>query len=524
MPRSVSAATRVSGALLLAALAVSALLGTQTGMRIATRADLAALRAFERIRWEPLTTIAEVIVDVGSSTAFRVLAWIVLLVLLAVRRFQHLLTTLLVLLAVPLLAAVIREVVGRMRPAEVEILASWDGYAHPSRPVGQIALVLTIAALVLAPRGAWRARAVVGTAIVLAVLGLARLYTAVDHPSDVAVSVALGVAAPVLAVHLLTPEEAFPVTYRRGVRAHLDVDGRRGEAIRRAFASQLDVDVVAVEPFGLRGSAGSTPLRITTAGDVLFAKLYASVHLRSDRWYKLGRTVRYGRLEDERPFNSVRRLVQYEDHMLRLLRDAGVPTAAPHGILEITPEREYVLVTELIPAARHLTDGEITVEVVDEALAIVRTLWDAGLAHRDIKPSNLLLAHGHVWLIDVAFAEVRPSPWRQAVDLANMMLTLALRVPPEQVYERATLLFTPDEIAEAFAASRAVTVPAQLRTLIRERDDDLASRFRALAPPRPPVAIQRWTLRRAGLTLTVLVGGLVVFGLVVANLGLAGLL
>ena len=42
-----------------------------------------------------------------------------------------------------------------------------------------------------------------------------------------------------------------------------------------------------------------------------------------------------GRLEDERPFNSVRRLVQYEDHMLRLLRDAGVPTAAPLGIVEI---------------------------------------------------------------------------------------------------------------------------------------------------------------------------------------------
>ena len=49
----------------------------------------------------------------------------------------------------------------------------------------------------------------------------------------------------------------------------------------------------------------------------LFGKLYARTHLRSDRWYKLGRELLYGRLEDEKPFNTVRRLVQQEDYALR---------------------------------------------------------------------------------------------------------------------------------------------------------------------------------------------------------------
>ena len=60
----------------------------------------------------------------------------------------------------------------------------------------------------------------------------------------------------------------------------------------------------------------------------LFAKLYSRQHVRADRWYKLGRALLYGRLEDERPFRTVRRMVQNEDYLLRVLRDAGLPVVA----------------------------------------------------------------------------------------------------------------------------------------------------------------------------------------------------
>jgi tRNA A-37 threonylcarbamoyl transferase component Bud32 len=390
--------------------------------------------------------------------------------------------------------------------------------------VGQIALVLTLAVALLIPTGPWRRGATVAAAAVLALVAAAHLYLAVDHPSDVAAGLALGGAVPLVAIRLLAPEDAFPVTYRRGVRAHLDVGGRRGEAIRTALRRQLGVEVIDAVPFALSGSAGSTPLLVRTPDGPLFAKLYAANHMRSDRWYKLARTIRYGRLEDERPFNSVRRLVEYEDHMLRVLRDAGVPTARPEGIVEITPEREYLLVTELIPDAVHIDQAAVDDDVVDQGLTIVRTMWNAGLAHRDIKPANLLVAAGRVRLIDASFAEVRPSPWREAVDLANMLLTLSLCLPATRVYDRARAVFSDEEIAEAFAATRAVTVPSQLRTLLHEQGGDRIAEFRALAPERRPVAIQRWSLRRVGLTLAVVIGALVGLALVVANFRLAGLL
>ena len=74
-----------------------------------------------------------------------------------------------------------------------------------------------------------------------------------------------------------------------------------------------------------------------------------------------------------------------------------------------------------------------------------------------------------VLLIDVSFAEARPTPWRQAVDLANMMLCLALRSEPRKVYERALQQFTVEEISEAFAATRGLAMPSQLRHMLRER-------------------------------------------------------
>jgi hypothetical protein len=210
----------------------------------------------------------------------------------------------------------------------------------------------------------------------------------------------------------------------------------------------------------------------------------------------LWRTVLYGTLEDEHPFHSVKQLVQYEDYALRLLRDSGVRTAALYGIVEITPEREYLLVTEFFTGAVEIGDADIDDALVDQGLLLIRKLWDAGLAHRDIKPGNLMVRDGQLLLIDVFFVQVRPSPWRQAVDLGNMVLVLAVRTDPERVYRRALAYFTPDELAEAFAATRGVASPTQLRAFLKRDPRDLLGQFRALAPPRQPVALQRWGARR----------------------------
>src|SRR5207249_11509204 len=103
--------------------------------------------------------------------------------------------------------------------------------------------------------------------------------------------------------------------------------------------------------------------------------------------------------------------------------------------VEITPEREYLIAMEFFDGGEEIGDVEIDDRVIDEGLSMVRRMWDMGLAHRDIKPANLMVQDGHLRLIDVVFVQVRPSPWRQAVDLGNMMLVLALRSDAQTVYE-----------------------------------------------------------------------------------------
>jgi tRNA A-37 threonylcarbamoyl transferase component Bud32 len=487
------------------------------------RFDTARLRWFATIRTDWLTDIAEWLNVLGSRWTIRVLRWVTIIALVWFKRWRHLFVFLGSVLVVELVIYEIETLLARPRPLGIEILGDWEGFAMPSGPVAALAgtLVGMIYSLVVPGRPRDRSKWVVGGLI--AALVLSRTYLAVDRPTDAVFAAILGVAVALCAFRWFTPNEIFPVTYRRGKAAHLDVGGRRGEAIVKAVGDQLGLTVLDAKPVGLEGSGGSTPLRLRVAATeteperYLFAKLYAKNHVRADRWYKLGRTILYGALEDETPFQSVRRFVEYEDYTLRLLHDAGIATAKPYGIVEITPEREYMIVTEFFKGSVEISEAEVDDRVIDGGLRLIRELWDAGLAHRDIKPANLMVRDGEVLLIDVFFVQVRPSPWRQAVDLANIMLVLALKSDAKRVYEAALKYFTADEIAEAFAATRGVASPTQLRNEMKKDGRDLVTEFQALAPQREPIKIQRWSVRRVALTAWVLLLSLFTLLLIVSN-------
>jgi hypothetical protein len=155
---------------------------------------------------------------------------------------------------------------------------------------------------VLAPTGRPRRLARAGAFALTGLVVLARLLLATDYPIDAVYSLLLGWITVGFAFAFLVPEDVFPVSYARGGKAaHLDLGGSRGDAIVAAVRDQLGFTVTEIEPFGLAGSGGSSPLRMRVAeiDGYLFGKIYSTSHLRADRWYKVGRSILYGRLEDE---------------------------------------------------------------------------------------------------------------------------------------------------------------------------------------------------------------------------------
>jgi membrane-associated phospholipid phosphatase/tRNA A-37 threonylcarbamoyl transferase component Bud32 len=476
--------------------------------------DAPIIRFVTSARTPWLNSLTNTLNSVGSKWGLAILGLLAVALTVAFRRWRHLVVFLVSLAVLEIVLPALYITAARPRPYSVTAIGQWEGFSSPSQPVAALAAVLMgfIYMLVVPGRSRWYAKLAI--VAFLAGVSLDRIYLGINHPTDLVFAVILGVAIPVTLFRAFTPTDIFPVAYgHRGKSAHLDVSGRRGEAIKQAMQEQLGFAILEMKLVGLEGSGGSTPLTLRVSDEhgverSVFAKLYAKNHVRADRWYKFGRVMLYGRLEDETPFKTVRRFVEYEDYTLRLLGEYGFPTPSPLGIVEITPESEYLIAMEFFDRAEEIGDADIDEQVIDEGLAMIRRMWDVGLAHRDIKPANLMVQDGHLRLIDVFFVQVRPSPWRQAVDLGNMMLVLALRSDAQTVYEKALAYFTPEELSEAFAATRGVASPTQLRNFMKRDGRDLLEQFRSLVPERRPVTIQRWSFRRIGLILLTL---LVVF-------------
>jgi tRNA A-37 threonylcarbamoyl transferase component Bud32 len=496
------------------------------------RADTAAVEWIARNRTADLTDLAVRLDVLASDWLWRIVRWTTIIALLSARRVRHLVVYAALLLTVTAATNVIIDVAERHPPAVVTSAIDPEPYTHPSRPVVELGLSCVGAMYTLLPRGRQRNRAKVVVGGAMATLLVSRAYLTVDYPTDLAVALLIGMAVPVVLFRFLTPHEAFPVRAVRR-RGQPTLHPTRRTAIQRALDSQLGFEVLDVQLLRPPGSAGSTPmrLRLQRAGGApsgarlsVFGKLYSLDNLRADRWYKLGRAIRYGRLEDEAPFADIRHLVEHEDYLLRVAAHAGLPVPASHGVLELTPGREYLLVTELLPDARQLNARNTSAQVLEDGFAIVATLWSSGLAHRDIKPANLVVSNGRLHLVDLSFAELRATPWRQAVDLGTMLLCLALYAGPERALQAAERSFTADEIAEALAATRSVTIPAQLRSLLRRDAPDLAEQLRSMVPDHPPIAIQRWSAARVALTGVTAAACVAAVLLLAYNLDTAGLL
>jgi membrane-associated phospholipid phosphatase len=199
-----------------------------------TVADDAVTRWLGKVHPPGLLAVERGLAAISSWWVLNGLAVGVLLALLALRRFRQLVVLVVLGNLVTFVAdAVLGAIAQRPRPFGVAIRASWGGWALPPLQVTVLAFALVAVLYALVPEGRWRNRGKWVAAGLVALAALSRMALGAEAPTDVLVGVAIGVTIPLMVFRLFLPNEVFPVTYRRGRAAHLDVGGERGVAIRR---------------------------------------------------------------------------------------------------------------------------------------------------------------------------------------------------------------------------------------------------------------------------------------------------
>ena len=223
-----------------------------------------------------------------------------------------------------------RRVLAGRGPYDVTTIGRWHGYSLPSaHGGGRVGSPWSGSSTRSSCPGRPRSIAkAVGAVVVGDRACVGRLYLGVDHPFDALIGVALGVAIPLIAFRFFTPNEVVPGDATTAARRptstsaaaaarrsatpfedQLGVDGRRHQAGRPGRLGRLDTAAAAPRRrprhLRVREALRDEPRPRPTAGTSSAARSCTDASRTSA------------------PFQSVRRLVQYEDYALRLLRDAA---------------------------------------------------------------------------------------------------------------------------------------------------------------------------------------------------------
>ena len=246
--------------------------------------DQAVLGWFAEARASARTDAAKLVALLTTFRAVMALRWATALVLVVYRRFRHLVVFLATLVVTDWV--VVRLLFVELPRPDVPALAGEGVYAFPSKSISTLAITLFAMLYVLVPRGRDRNRLRAAVVVVLGLVVVADLYLAADYLSGMVYAAILAPSVADVTFRWLVPEEGFPISYRkRGSAAHLDLGGARGAAIVHAMADQLGLTVTEVKEFGLEGSGGSSPLRMTLDdGSRVFGKIYStSPYVRATR-------------------------------------------------------------------------------------------------------------------------------------------------------------------------------------------------------------------------------------------------
>ena len=322
------------------------------------------------------------------------------------------------------------------------------GFPDPGVFAGLAAVAVAAAPWLRRPwrRAAWA---------MLLLIGAARLITGGLLPMQLVLALAAGVT---VGAALLV---AFGVPDRRMGPAGVAVALRAGGVP----VSQVSGPLAAAK--------GSRPFEAVTGdGHALFVKVFGSDQRDADLLYRVYRGIRLRGVGDTRPAASLFKAVEHEALLAVMAERAGV--AVPHvGQLIRSADGSVLLTMELV--AGQCLD-EVPADRITDRLA--RALWRevgrlhrARIAHRSLHGTNIMISQdGCPRLVDFSFAELAATSRQRAIDVAELMTSLAGRIGPDRAVATAAAEIGAGGVATAVPLLQPLALSAGTRREIKGQD------------------------------------------------------
>ena len=248
------------------------------------------------------------------------------------------------------------------------------------------------------------------------------------------------------------------------------------DALRRAG---LDVAELSLER--VVGGRAQLYRALLADGSRTFVKVYAHDSRDADLLYRGYRTALLRDAGDEWPRSSLERHAEHEGLILLLARRAGVRCPDLRGLASL-PDGSMVVAMEDVPGrpldtfAPEALGPDLLEAVWREAAA----LHAAGIAHRALRPANIVVAEDGPVIVDLGTAEAPADPRLQAIDRAELLVSLAERVGPERALSSAARVLPPGDLAASAAFLQPLAISAATRkdaskSLLRTLRTDIAT-------------------------------------------------
>jgi uncharacterized protein (TIRG00374 family) len=223
----------------------------------------------------------------------------------------------------------------------------------------------------------------------------------------------------------------------------------------------------------VRLAKGSRPFEAVTGdGRALFVKVFGSDQRDADLLYRAWRGIRLRGVGDTRPAASLFKAVEHEALLAVMAERADV--AVPHVGQVIKAGDGSVLLTMELVVGQAL--DKVPADRITDQLA--RSLWhevdrlhQARIAHRSLHGSNIMISqNGCPWLTDFSFAELAASSRQRAIDVAELLTSLAGRIGPDRAVATAATAIGADGVAAAVPLLQPLALSAGTRRAIKGQD------------------------------------------------------